>query len=73
VDTVFIASYAGNKIRTFNPLTTEVKTLAGSGVASSIDGLGATATFTQPNDVCLDNEGRLIVAQNASTHIRVIV
>jgi DNA-binding beta-propeller fold protein YncE len=73
VDTIYIASYAGNRIRTFNPITTEVKTLAGSGVASSVDGVGVAATFNSPNDVCLDNEGRLIVVQNASTNVRAIL
>ena len=73
VDALYLASYSGHKIRTFNPITTEVRTLAGSGTAGSVDGNGAAATFNAPNGVCLDNEGRLIIAQNGNTNLRAIV
>jgi DNA-binding beta-propeller fold protein YncE len=73
VDTLYIVSYAGNQIRAFNTMTTEVYTIAGTGIAGSLDGIGSSATFDAPNDVAIDNDGRLIVAQNNNTNLRFIV
>ena len=46
------------------PVVTTVSTLAGSGAASSLDGAGGAATFSDPRGLAIDSAGTLYVANS---------
>ena len=45
---IYFADRGNHQIRSFNPTTLEVKTVAGSGKAGSLDSKGREAEFNQP-------------------------
>ena len=50
----------------------QVSTLAGNGIASSVDGAGTAASFNMPYGVAVDNLGNVYVADNRANKIRKI-
>ncbi len=68
---LYVAERSGNKIRKITP-TGVVTTLAGSGVAGSIDGIGVSASFITPQDLCSDLAGNIYVADTGNNKIRKI-
>ncbi|MEM9649941.1 MAG: IPT/TIG domain-containing protein [Bacteroidota bacterium] len=70
-DSVYVADAGNNSIRKvgFDGL---VITLAGNGIEGSTDGNATEATFSEPLDVALDNNGNLIVLDTANGSIRQI-
>ncbi|MBL0742930.1 IPT/TIG domain-containing protein [Chryseolinea lacunae] len=52
--------------------TAVVSTLAGSGMAASIDGVNAMASFDGPHGLAIDGDGNIIVSEFASSRIRKI-
>jgi prepilin-type N-terminal cleavage/methylation domain-containing protein len=51
---LYVADFAGNKIRKVNPTTGEVTTLAGSGAQGGFDATGTAATFDTPWGLATD-------------------
>jgi sugar lactone lactonase YvrE len=60
---LYVADTHSNKIRKITP-NGVVTTFAGTGVAGSLDGLLATATFDRPFGVAIDNNGNMYTAGN---------
>jgi hypothetical protein len=52
--------------------STQVTTLAGSGVAGGIDGLGTVAQFNYPYGVCSDGASNLYIAGFVDQNVRKI-
>ncbi len=69
---LYVAEYRGHRIRKITP-NGAVTTVAGNGVASSVDGTGTGATFSQPISLVLDNAGNLFVGEYNAGKIRKIV
>lgn len=69
---VYVADYAGNKIRKIDP-NGFVSTIAGTGVAGSTDGIGSVAKFNGPMGVAIDGNGILYIADGNNYVIRKIV
>jgi sugar lactone lactonase YvrE len=70
---LYVADYANHTIRKVTPdgPNWAVTTVAGlAGVAGSADGTGSTARFYVPNDVAVDSEGNLYVADIGNNAIR---
>jgi sugar lactone lactonase YvrE len=67
-DTVYIAQYFGDQIRTYHFSTRALRTLAGNGRPGTSDGKGMNATFGGPTGIALDNNGKLWVS-DYDTHI----
>ncbi len=68
---LYVADRNNHKIRKITPLGV-VSTLAGSGVAGAIDGVGTAASFNQPSGVAVDTSGNLYVADMLNHKIRKI-
>ena len=68
---LYVAEYFGNKIRKTSPIGV-VTTFAGTGISGSLDGSLATATFSRPWGVAIDNSGNIFVADNQNGKIRKI-
>lgn len=68
---LYVAESVNGKIRKIAP-DGQVKTLAGSGVLGSTDGIGAAATFQSPRDVDVDSNGNVYVADYYNYKIRKI-
>ena len=68
---VYVADTFSNKIREISPAGM-VTTLAGSGSAGSLDGLGTAASFNTPEGVAVDAAGNVYVADSGSALIRKI-
>ena len=64
-----IVSEIGNKIRKVTA-SGVVSTIAGSGTASAVDGIGVSATFNVPYGVAVDAAGNIYVADSVSNRIR---
>jgi len=69
---VYFADRGNHQIRSFNPATLEVKTVAGSGKAGSLDSKGREAEFNQPIAVAVSREGIVYVADRENHKIRKI-
>jgi sugar lactone lactonase YvrE len=68
---VFISEISGNRVRHLNRSTYEVTSLVGqAGIPGSADAVGTAATFNSPNNVCVDNKGRVYVADTNSFNVR---
>ncbi|MGN6180725.1 MAG: gliding motility-associated C-terminal domain-containing protein [Mucilaginibacter sp.] len=68
---LYVADEFNNMIRKITP-TGMVSTVAGNGNYGSADGTGSMATFSQPNDVTVDANGNLYVADGGNNKIRKI-
>jgi len=68
---VYVADKRNNRICMINPVGV-VTTIAGSGIAGSIDGKGLNATFYQPSGVAVDARGTIYVADYSNHKIRKI-
>jgi DNA-binding beta-propeller fold protein YncE len=51
---LYLADSANNKIRKYDLSSKIASTIAGTGVRSTVDGDGTTATFDYPSSICLD-------------------
>ncbi len=72
VDTVYVADYANNRIRTVSLSTGVTGTLAGNDKTDSIDGKGTGASFGNPAGMARDNAGNLYVADYTTNTVRQI-
>ncbi len=64
---LYIADTNGNKIRTFNTVTNEVKTFAGDGTCGYVDGAGAGARIHRPRGLTSDGTSVYWAEFNAHT------
>lgn len=67
---MYIADRYNHRIRTYNPVTKLVGTLAGSGTQGFADGTATTAKFDNPSDVAVDSNGAVYVADNGNHAVR---
>lgn len=67
---VFVADQAGQTIRMVTAGTQEVVTVAGSGVAGTVDASGVNARFNSPAALALDPDGSLYVFDAAIQLLR---
>jgi DNA-binding beta-propeller fold protein YncE len=68
---VLIADHFGRRIRRIVIASAQVTTLAGTGAASAVDGVGAEATFSSPSEINIDISGSFaLVADSGSNRIR---
>ena len=70
--TVYISDTWNHRIRRISPLGV-VTLLAGSGSPAFADGTGASASFSYPAQIAIDNNGNLYVADTNNQRIRRIV
>ncbi|MFY8001044.1 MAG: hypothetical protein ACOVSW_20800, partial [Candidatus Kapaibacteriota bacterium] len=68
---LYVADYNNNRIRKITPAGV-VSTLAGSGVAGNVDGVGAAAQFITPNAFWIDPIGNLYLAGGNNHNVRII-
>jgi sugar lactone lactonase YvrE len=68
---VYVCDQSTNRIRRISAVDGAVVTIAGTGVASAIDGSGLVATFNHPSGMTAVN-GALIVSDDAGNRIRQI-
>jgi gliding motility-associated-like protein len=68
---IFIADRFNHVIRKIDT-NRSVTTLAGSGIIGSADGVGSQASFNEPWDIEIDNDGNIIVADTRNNLIRKI-
>lgn len=68
---LFVADYGSSVIRKIIPSTGEVVTVAGqAGTNGTSDGVGTLATFWQPEQLTIDQNGNIFVADRGSHLIR---
>jgi len=68
---IYVADNGSSTIRKITPAGL-VSTLAGSGVAGSVNGVGAAASFTNPSGLVVDAAGNVYVADSGNQLIRKI-
>lgn len=71
VGNVYVADTINNKVRKITP-DGVVSTLAGTGDAGFLDGIGTTARFNKPHGIAVDATGNVYVADYWSNKIRKI-
>ncbi|HXP49780.1 MAG TPA: PKD domain-containing protein, partial [Bacteroidia bacterium] len=69
---LYVSELYGNKIRKIVISSAAVTTLAGSGGSGSADGIGALATFSQPDGLTLDGKGNLFIADGGNYEVRML-
>ncbi len=69
---LYVCEYRGHRVRKITPTGT-VTTVAGSGTSGSNNGTGASASFSSPVSLALDNAGNLFVADYGNSLLRKIV
>lgn len=70
--TVYVADTTNHRIRTIDPATGQVATLAGTGLAGFADGPGTIAQFNNPFGVSVAADGTVYVADTNNHRIRTI-
>lgn len=70
---LYVADTSNNCIRKIVISTGEVSTVAGSGSVAYADGVGATASFSSPQGITVDDSGNLFIADSGNHRIRKIV
>ena len=68
---IYVADWNTSLIRKISPAGL-VTTLAGSGVKSSVDGIGTAASFNEPQGITLDSSGNVYVTEASGNRIRKI-
>jgi len=68
---VFVADSANNRIRKITP-SGYVSTVAGTGTAGYLDGIGTDAMFSAPRGIAIGSDGRLYVSDTSNNRLRVI-
>ena len=66
----FTEGNPGNRVRRVNLATSIVSTIAGSGTASALDGVGTSANFFNPQGLTVDTLGNVWVSEIGSHLIR---
>ena len=69
--TVYVADADNHRIREISASGT-VSTVAGSGVAGVVNGVGIATQFNQPVGVTLDSTGNLFISDSGNSRIRKI-
>jgi len=69
---IYVCDSQNHRIRRIVISTGEVTTIAGSGVAGGLDGLGTAAQFNYPYGVCSDSSSNLYIAGFADQNVRKI-
>ena len=67
---LFVSEDQGARIRQVVIATQTVTTLAGSGTSGTTDGLGTTATFTNPDGITIDPTGTYLYVAQWNRYIR---
>jgi Gluconolactonase len=67
---LYVGDYNNNKIRQI--ANGYVTTLAGTGIAGSLDGLALSATFNAPNGIAIDTMGNLFICDEKSNRLRTL-
>ena len=68
---IYVADTDNNKIRKITP-DGNVTTFAGSGSYGSTDGIGTAASFIYPQEIAMDTDGNIYVADEGNNKIRKI-
>ncbi|MBI3017220.1 MAG: SMP-30/gluconolactonase/LRE family protein [Deltaproteobacteria bacterium] len=69
---VYFADRGNHQIRAFDPKTSVIRTVAGSGKAEFVDGQGNNAGFNQPIGITVDSNGMIYVADRENHRVRKI-
>jgi sugar lactone lactonase YvrE len=64
IGNLYIADNSNNVLRMFDVATGVMTTLAGSGSAANVDGIGTAASFNGPNGLAYDGHGHLFVTDS---------
>jgi sugar lactone lactonase YvrE len=68
---LYCADTSNNRIR--KVITGVVSTLAGSGTATYLDGFGTLASFNNPNNITIDNNGVIYISDTKNNLLRKII
>lgn len=68
---IIVADKENHAVRKVTPAG-EVTTLAGTGTSGFMDGVGASAMFLKPNEVLVDPDGDIFVADTGNNRVRKI-
>ena len=67
---LFVCDPFNHAVRTVHVISREVRTLAGTGVEGSADGVGEAATFYRPQAVTIDDQEQYIYLAELSPYVR---
>jgi len=65
---LYVNDYGNNRIRSIDPVTATVVTIAGNGTAGTVDGIGANARLSALSDIAAAADGMLYFTQNSDSH-----